>query len=287
MIRVNGELINPNLIEEAFTRIKSEAERRTQTSNSERDEEFSKEAEEEVVNSFLIAQEAEKNEEELSEAEVETRLAELMELHREQGASLEVLEAERDHLRDEVRAHLRMERFMAESLPVVAPPSDEELACYYESRRKEYRSLPEARCWHLMKLLDGHDDQRELLEEMTALRKELLEGADFVALAQRETEKSGREVDLGWVPLDRPSNPFESVLFSLQVGEISPVMSYEHALHLVKVTERRGGEAPALEELAEELRSRYVVEKRQEALRELAGQLRERAEIERVDFEAE
>ncbi|MGJ8725418.1 MAG: peptidylprolyl isomerase [Roseibacillus sp.] len=286
MIRVNGELVNPNLFEEAFSRIKSEAELRTQVSCCERDDEFSKEAEEEVIDSILIAQEAEKNHQNLDEGEVTAALEEMIKLYREHGASWEMLEAERDNLREEVMANLRMERFMGEHLPVVTAPSQEELASYYESRRKEYRSLPEAHCLHLIRMIDGHDDQRALLEEMTEQRNRALAGEDFAELAKTATEKSSKDIDLGWVPLDRPTNPFETILFSMQVGEISPVISYEHALHLVKVTERRGGEAPALEEVAEELSNRYVLEKRQAALRVLAEKLRETATIERVDFEA-
>ena len=286
MIRVNGELINPNLLEEAFSRIKSEAEMRTQMSCCERDDEFSKAAEEEVVDSILIAQEAEKNQQELDENEVNQRLEEAIQLYREHGASLDMLEAERDNIRDEVMANLRMECFVGEHLPEVALPDDAELASYYKSRSKEYRSLPEVRCLHLIKMTDGHQDQRALLDEMIALRERLLGGEDFAVLAEAETEKPSQEVDLGWVPLDRPTNPFETILFSLQEGEVSPVLSYEHALHLVKMVERRGGEVPAMEEVAEELRNRFVVEKKQEALRQLAEELRKKATIEHVDFEA-
>lgn len=287
MIRVNGELINPNLLEEAFTRIKSEAEMRTQMSCCERDEEFTKAAEEEVIDSILIAQEAEKNHQDLDEKEITARLEDMIKLYREHGASWEMLEAERENLRDEVSANLRMERFMSEHIPSVPDPTDEELVEYYESRSDEYLSLPEVRCLHLIKMIDAHEDQKKLLEDMTRLRERILAGEDFAGIADTETEKLSKEIDLGWVPLDRPTNPFETILFSMQEGEVSPVISYEHALHLVKVTERRGGDAPALEEIAEELRNRFVVEKRQAALRALAAKLRKNAEIEHVDFSEE
>ena len=100
MIRVNGELINPNLVEEAFTRIKSEAEQRTQGTCCERDEEFIEAAEEEVINSILITQEAEKNHEVLEEGDVAKALDEMMALYREQGAPEELLEEEKDNLRE-------------------------------------------------------------------------------------------------------------------------------------------------------------------------------------------
>lgn len=284
MIRVNGELINPNLIEEAFSRIKSEAEQRTQTSCCERDHEFSQAAEEEVINSILIAQEAEKNHDDLNEEEVTARLQETIELYRKHGASWEMLETERDNLRNEASANLRMERFMAEHLPSFSDPAAEELANYYQSRKDEYRSLPEVHALHLVKLIDGHENQKELLEEITALRGRILAGEDFAEVAKAETEKADGNIDLDWVPLDRPTNPFETILFSLQEGEVSPVVSYEYALHLVKVLARRGGEAPAFEEIRDELAQRIMLDKRQAALRSLAETLRAGATIERVDF---
>ena len=183
-------------------------------------------------------------------------------------------------------ANLRMERFISERLPVVAEPNEEELARYYETHSKEYRSLPEVYCLHVIRMTDGHGDLRALLEGMTELRNRALAGEDFEKLAKAETEKADEDIDLGWVPLDRPTNPFETILFSMQVGEVSPVISYEQALHLVKVTERRGPEEPALEEVAEELSKRFVLEKKQAALRVLAEELRAKATIEQVSFEA-
>ena len=100
MLRVNGELIDPNLLEDAFARIKSEAEARLQVSCCERDPEFMAQAEEEVIDSVLIAQEAENRFPELPEAEVKTRLEETLREYRKHGASWDMLEAQRDSLHD-------------------------------------------------------------------------------------------------------------------------------------------------------------------------------------------
>lgn len=287
MIRVNGELLNPELIEESFARIKTEMEQRSQTSCCERDGEFMQQAEEEVVDSILIAQEAEKCHELLPEDEVRAELEKTIKLYREHGASWEMLEEQRDQLRSEVEANFRIERLIRDHTAEVAPPTEEELRSYYHSGSRDFRTIPEVSCLHLIKLLEGQEDQRSLLEKMADLREQALEGEDFATLALAETDKTSKEIDLGWIPLDRPGNPFEAVLFSLREGEISPVLSYEHAFHLVKVTGRRGGEAPSFEELRDDLESRFLREKRQEALRGLALKLREKATIETVDFEAQ
>ena len=101
MLRINGELIDPNLLEDAFSRIKSEAEARLQISCCERDPEFMEQAEEEVIDSILIAQEAESRYPTLPEEEVKARLRETIKQFRKHGASWDMLEAQHDQLVDE------------------------------------------------------------------------------------------------------------------------------------------------------------------------------------------
>lgn len=284
MIRVNGELLNPELIEETFSSLKADAEQRSQASCCGRDEEWMRLAEDEVIDSLLLAQEAEKAALAISEEDIADSLAELIKRYRAEGASWEMLAEQKDQLRSECIANLRMERYLASVMPAPKTATEQELRNYYQSRSREYRPPVEVHCLHLIKIIDEHEDQRELLDEMSALRARLLAGEDFRALASAETEKTSKEVDLGWIPLDRPINPFETILFSLSEGEISPVISYEHALHLIQVIGRRGGQVPSFEEIREELSLRYHREERQSHLRQIAKELRSDATIEQVDF---
>ncbi|MEM9081304.1 MAG: peptidylprolyl isomerase [Verrucomicrobiota bacterium] len=285
MLRVNGELVDPNLVEEAFARVKSEAESRLQVSCCEREEEFLRQAEEEVIDSILIAQEAEKNGPEVGEAEVRERYEAMIRSYRERGASWEMLEDLREQMREEVLANLRIEKLLGVG-DEREEPGEEELRAFYEEHAEEYRSVPEVRCLHLVKMMEGAEEPRVLLEGLTAIRERLLAGEDFEEVARVESEKSTGEVDLGWVPLDRPTNGFEAVLFSMREGEISPVMVYEQAYHLVKVVEVRKAQVTPFGEVREGIGQRVETERRRKAIRELAKRLRERAEIERVSFEA-
>ena len=290
MIRINGELIDPNLVEETFSRIKSEAEARLQVSCCERDEEFMDEAEEEVIDSILIAQEADRRQPEVPEAELRNRLEATIKLYRKHGASWDMLDAQKPQLRDECVANIRMESLLDEVLSDVPELTDEDVEQYYQDHLDDYRCQPEVHCLHLVKLLEPDDQPvppMELLMTMKGLREEILAGADFSEVAERETDKQDKEIDLGWIPLDRPSNPFESVLFSLQDGEVSPVLCYEHAYHLVKVAGIKPAEAPPFEELKDDLRARAESERRRSALRRLASTLRKDATIEREDFGTE
>jgi len=287
MLQVNGELVNPELVEETFSRIKAEAEQRLQVSCCERDPEFREQAEEEVAASILIAQEAENRYPKIPEGEIKPELKRIIDLYREHGASWDMLDQQRDAFRNEIAASLRMDKLINDVIDGDDSISEEEAQVFYEEHLEEYSSPAESACLHLMKSLDEKVAHHEVYQKMVALRQEALEGADFEELAKRETQKESGEVDLGYIPLDRPTNPFETVLFSLNVGEVSPVLTYEHAFHLIKITDRKEVHVQPLDEIREEIENRALAAKKRHALEALAKDLRKTAVIERVEEPAE
>lgn len=284
MLRINGELIDPNLLEDAFSRIKSEAEARLQISCCERDPEFMEQAEEEVIDSILIAQEAEKRYPSVPADELKARFEQTIKEFRKHGASWDMLESQRDHLHNECEANLRMEKFLDEILAGKTEVTEDDLHKYYDEHQREFRTTAEVRVLHLMKSLEKHDDPVLLLEEMKELREQLLGGADFEEIAKRETEKESGEIDLGWIAFDRPSNPIESIMFTMRHEEISPVIAYEHSYHILKIAEMKPAVVQPFDELRDDIEQRVAFEKRRNALREFAGALRKDAKIERVDY---
>ena len=287
MLRVNGELIDPNLLEDAFARIKSEAEARLQVSCCERDPEFMEQAEEEVIDSVLIAQEAEAQFPTLPDDEVKARLENTLKEYRKHGASWEMLEAQRDSLQDECEANLRMEKFLDGVLAGKTDVSDEDVQSYYKENEREFRTVAEVRVLHFMKSLEKHEDPVLLLEEMGQLRESLVDGADFEKIAKAETEKESGEIDLGWITFDRPSNPIESIMFTMRLAEVSPVIAYEHSYHILKIAEMKPSVVRPFEEVREDIVHRVEFVKRRSALRDFAASLREGATVEKVDFSGE
>ena len=287
MLRVNGELVDQELVEETFHRVKTAEEQKLQVSCCERDPEFYAQAEQEVADSILIAQEAEKRFEEIPDDEVTPKLKEMIDVYREHGASWDMLEAQRDMMRHEISASLRMDKLIADLLGDDNQISEEEVRSFYENHRKDYQTPAEARSLHLMKTLNEDTTADDVFSKLCAVREEILEGGDFEEIAKRETEKSTGELDLGWISLDRPTNPFEATLFSMRDGEVSPVIVYEHAMHLVKVVALKPEQVVPFEEVKEELDNRALAKKRRDALQALAVELRKDAVIEKIDTTGE
>jgi hypothetical protein len=280
MLRINGETADPGLIEEAFARLKAEAELLSEVSCCERDGEFRAKAEEETTDGILLAQEAERRVPMPSTEEIRAAFEETLREWRQHGASWDLLDAQRESLRAETVSRLRMERFTEELWKELPELGEADLREWYEANLARFRTPPAARALHLVRFPESADPWNDYAT-MLELREKALAGEDFAELAKAHTKKRGGEVDLGWIEQQRVFNPFEAMLFSLREGEVSPVFFYEQALHLVKVEEARGATVKAFEEAAEIVREEVERERRLGVLKELAARLRETAVIER------
>ena len=281
LLRVNGETADPGLIEDAFARFKAEAEMLSEVSCCERDAEFRAQAEEEVIDGILLAQEAEQKVPSPEADEVRSAFENTLRQWREHGASWDLLDAQREALRAETISRLRMERFTEGLWRGLPELKEADLLEWYDEHRSRFRQPPAARALHLVRFPetpDPWDDYAAMLD----LRRRALDGEDFAELAKAHTKKRGGEIDLGWVEQQRIFNPFEAMLFSLRVDEVSPVFFYEQALHLVKVVEVREAAVQAFEEVAEEIREQIERERRLRILKDLAAGLRAKAVIERA-----
>lgn len=281
MLRINGETADPGLIEDAFMRLKAEAEMLSEVSCCERDGEFRERAEEEVIDGILLAQEAERRTENPSGDEVRIAFEDTLRQWRKHGASWELLDAERESLRAETISRLRMERFTESLWRDLPELGEEDLLAWYGENISRFRTPPAVRALHLVRFPecpDPWDDYAAMLD----LRRRAHIGEDFETLAKEHTRKRNGEVDLGWIEQQRIFNPFEAMLFSLREEEISPVFFYEQALHLVKAAEVRPAAVQAFEEVKENIREEVEHARRLKVLKELAASLRMNSVIERT-----
>lgn len=280
MLRINGEAVDPGLIEDTFVRLKAEAELLSEVSCCERDDEFRVQAEEEVIDGILLAQEAERSVPDPPAAEVRSAFEDTLRQWRQHGASWDLLDAQRESLRAETVSRLRMEKFTTGLWSGLPELSSDDLRTWYEDNAARFRTPPAARVLHLLRLPDKPDpwdDYAVMLE----LRERALGGEDFAELARAYTMKRGGEIDMDWIEQQRVFNPFEAMLFSLREGEVSPVFFYEQALHLVKAVEVRPAAIKPFEEVADGIRDEVEHARRRQVLKDLAARLRETAVVER------
>jgi peptidyl-prolyl cis-trans isomerase C len=156
------------------------------------------------------------------------------------------------------------------------------LAYYNEHKSAEFESL---KARHILIRFKGsavplRPGQKELTEEESLakaqdVRKQLLAGGDFIALAKSESDDTGSGAnggDLGSFKHGQMVAPFEAVAFALPVGQISEPVKTQFGYHIIKVEAR---ESKSLEDARSEIADKL----RPEAAKKEVDDLRKKSSV--------
>ena len=280
---INGERIDDAVLDGEFSGIKAYFESLGNVSCCERNDEFRGYARENVIARVLLAQEARRNHPPVPDAEVDAALAKLYEenggeerFYAAIGASPEQLAA----VRRDVELNLRVRTMLERATASQAAPDDAELRAYYEQHIDAYKTPEEVRASHILKAPARGEQRAAAYDELREVRRQLLAGGDFDALARQHSDKAQDHIDLGFFKRGELAEEFELVAFSMEVGEISPVFASPFGFHLVKLTERKPSVPKPFEDVRDAVLEHLRQDRQQDATRQLVQQLQAAAAIE-------
>jgi peptidyl-prolyl cis-trans isomerase C len=167
---------------------------------------------------------------------------------------------------------------------VVVPEKD--VKAYYDTHPDSFKQPEQVRASHILIKVDPQADEskkaaaRKKLEE---IRRRLLKGEDFVALAREFSEgptnvKGG---DLGYFRRGQMVKPFEDTAFALKVGELSEVVETRFGFHLIKVTAKKPETTIAYVDIKERLQKYLKDEKVQQEVTVYIEELKTKAKVEK------
>ncbi|MES2705675.1 MAG: peptidylprolyl isomerase [Verrucomicrobiota bacterium] len=279
---INGETVPDELVEREFEGIKAHYERMGAMSCCERDPEFRGYARENIVARVLLNQEAERRYPAVSEEDVTIALEGLIAAQGGRGAFFDhagLTEADEPMVREEVAAGWRVDRLMTETWGEASTDEAEERA-FYEAHPEDYLTKEEVRASHLFKQVEKVEERPVIYDLLRRLRREALTGADFDEIARANTDREDKNPDLGFFGRGEFMEEFDTIVFSMEAGEISPVFASHWGFHLVKVTERRAPAVRPFEEVRDQVRLQLETENRSRTTRELVDRLKAAAVIE-------
>ncbi len=148
--------------------------------------------------------------------------------------------------------------------------SDEELQAAYDAQYKDAEPAQEFNASHILV---------ETKEEADAIKAELDGGADFAEVAkEKSTGPSGPGGgSLGWFGPGMMVPAFEEAVAGMEAGSVSDPVETQFGWHVIKLNETRTAEAPALEDVREELETQVRQTKVQTAIESIT----EAAEVDR------
>lgn len=187
--------------------------------------------------------------------------------------------------RDEIRTEILLTRLREREVDGRVVVTDAEIDNFIANNPDAFSGQEFAVAHILLRTPEGATPQQI---EAVARRAEqvmarLRSGEDFARVAAEVSDApdglSGGA--LGWRPLDRLPGLFADAVRRMQPGETSPVLRSAAGLHIVRLVERRGGGAEAVQQL-EQTRARHILIKTSEVLSDTDAEARLLAIRERV-----
>jgi len=154
-----------------------------------------------------------------------------------------------------------------------------ELRSYYEQNKASFAEPEQRRASHILLTVGDNgsardkDGARKLAQELLARVRARPD--EFARVAQEYSKDPGSASqggDLGFFGRGMMVKPFEQAAFALKPGEISDIVETEFGLHLIRVTEVKGGTVPPFEQVRAQIESTYRRQQAQKKFAEAAEQ---------------
>jgi parvulin-like peptidyl-prolyl isomerase len=301
---VNGERIEDAFIEQEFANIKSQFEAASGNACCcDRDDEFRGYARDNMTARVLLTQAARTRIERLPEAEIDAALQKIKDEHGGEAqfhAATGTTPDDESLIRDDLEINLRVQKFI-DSLCADAPaPTDESLRAFYNEHLDLFMNPEKIRASHILKNAPRAENRQAVYDQLRSIREQALDGADFAVLAKEHSDKATEAqqaaaeghntdgddgIDLGFFQRGTLMDEFETVAFSLRVGEVSPIFTTPYGYHLIHLVDRVAAAPKPFDEVRDKVRRQYLEERRNDKILDAVEDLKTQATIEQVDPE--
>jgi len=163
-----------------------------------------------------------------------------------------------------------------------------EVEKYYRDNEPQYTTAEQVRASHILLKTEGKDEAA-VKARAEALLKQVKGGADFAALAGKESEDEQSKAqggDLDYFGRGRMVKEFEEVAFGLPVGQVSDLVKSSFGFHIIKVTDKKPEAKRSLDEVRQQITDQLAFERAQTQATALAEQIakdaKTPADLERV-----
>jgi parvulin-like peptidyl-prolyl isomerase len=160
------------------------------------------------------------------------------------------------------------------------PENERKVKDYYESHKKDYSQQEQVRARHiLIKAVDGDkDSENKAFAKANDLEKQLKAGADFAALAKKNSDDPGSKDkggDLGFFARGSMVPAFEKQAFDAKIGEVSAPVKSEFGYHIIQVQEKKPASERKFDDAKTEIAQTIIARDRShEAVAQLEKELK-------------
>ena len=152
-----------------------------------------------------------------------------------------------EQYREEIRTRIEQNELIQRNVRKRVHITIQDAQRYYDANPDLYRAEVKVHLRHLMLEVDADassERQQAVLSRIGSLRRQVVDGGDFAALAGAHSEGAGASQggDIGWVKPETLPDSLARVAATLKKGEVSEPVRTSLGYHLVKAEDRQGGE---------------------------------------------
>lgn len=163
--------------------------------------------------------------------------------------------------REQIRSEMLSGRIQQQRVGNRVRVTDREVENYLEATAGQQRTNVEYELSHILIQVEDFGDQEEVgaaRARIEDLRQQIVDGRDFrsVAVAESDASNALEGGNMGWRGESELPSLVENVVPVLEVGEVSPVLDNRSGYHLVKLTDKRGGDSA---QMIEQSKVRHIL----------------------------
>jgi peptidyl-prolyl cis-trans isomerase C len=242
-----------------------------------------------LIDKQLLMEQVEKEGLAPADTEVKAEIDKVKAQYPDEAAFIQRLQAlglSEDDLREEIHFNMSMQRLAAKHQDAAPDASPEEAQKYYDENRQQFVEPEGVRASHILirsAAADPESAKTAARARAEAALAEVKGGRDFAAVAKEKSEDPGSAAnggDVNFFARGRMVPEFEQAAFSLQVGEVSPIVQTQYGYHIIKVTDKRAPREVPLAEVQDKVVQMLGQTKNERVVRALIQEARKTAKIE-------
>ena len=279
---VNGQVIKASDLNTQLDQLKKQYPNMFTGSDAEgRLLDFKQRLVENLINQALIEQAAKSKGINVSDADIQKQIDQLKGGFKDQSQFDQALKSagmSLDQLKTQIKNQLITQK-LVETLASSQAVSQADIQAYYDKNKSQFFQKPAKRASHILFKVTDKENAEKVLKELLAKTITFSAAAKQYSIDTATAAKGG---DLGW-----PTQPyvpeFQTALDKLDKGQMSGLVQSPYGLHIIIVTDVRGGTQQSLAEVKSQIQQIIVQQRRSDAYQQFLNDLRKNAKIEYVE----
>jgi len=273
-ISVNGEKISKEICEQELQNVR-------RNNHDLKDDKIQELAAQNIIDWTVIRQEANKKIVQVPEFETEKAFQELKNSHggdKEFYQKFHLTVKDDPMVKKDLEQNIKVSHFLNDLTENVKEPDEDSITNYYNENKNDFKNPEQVHAAHIVKQADPQDPNAAYLE-MKKIREKLLNGADFAETANNCSSCQDVGGDLGVFSPGKMVEEFDTIIFSMNEKEISPVFRTQFGYHIATVYEKIPEAQKPLNDCRDEIKEKLMMDLKDSFIAEWVDDIKKNADI--------